>query len=354
MLTNIITTLKETVPWLLELIGSGVIFIIFLGISIFMRKKGFPTILKHLKKKNIEPAITIIEGFSVPVVFFLAFAGFCCALMNIEQAYWPSFLVWFHGYLPKLLKIFAIYCIAWGLFSSSDAISYLLRNIKNEDINIRKLVTHFFAGIFKAIVVALAITMILKELNVDISGVITGLGLGGLTVALAAKDSAANFFAGLVLVLEHPFEIGDWISCGTVSGTIVDISIRSTLVRTDTGSLMTVPNSVLSNAPINNFGNKARSTQNTVRVILASQTSENDLEQYVLNIKAVLNKNDKIVSSTMLVYLSDVVPNGYVITVTYDNFLKEIPDSMQLKEDVNLVLLSTAQKMNINLFTNKG
>ncbi|WP_187959447.1 mechanosensitive ion channel domain-containing protein, partial [Bacillus mojavensis] len=77
--------------------------------------------------------------------------------------------------------------------------------------------------------------------------------LGGLAFALAAKDTISNFFGGIIIITEKPFTIGDWVETSTVTGSVEDITFRSTRFRTAQGALVTVPNSTLSMEAITNW-----------------------------------------------------------------------------------------------------
>lgn len=76
---------------------------------------------------------------------------------------------------------------------------------------------------------------VLKQLGFDISTIVASLGIGGLAVALAVKDVLANFFASVILLLDNSFSQGDWIVCGEVEGTVVEMGLR----RTGLGDLIT-------------------------------------------------------------------------------------------------------------------
>lgn len=102
----------------------------------------------------------------------------------------------------------------------------------------------------KTFVAVLAFVSIVQNLGYSISGLLAGLGIGGLAVALAAKDTLSNFFGSLVILIDRPFAVGDWIEFDGTHGTVEEIGFRSTRVRTFAKTEVTVPNSVLANAVI--------------------------------------------------------------------------------------------------------
>jgi len=99
--------------------------------------------------------------------------------------------------------------------------------------------------------------------TIDITGVIAGLGIGGLAFAFAAKDTLANFFGSIMLILDRPFDIGDSILTGDIEGTVVEVGFRSTKVRTFYDSIISVPNGNLANVAIDNKGRRRYRRLNT-------------------------------------------------------------------------------------------
>ena len=105
----------------------------------------------------------------------------------------------------------------------------------------------FSFKIIRGVIYVVAIFIIIANLGIDISGLIAGLGLGGVIITLAAQDTAKNLIGGVVIFLDKPFVVGDWIQMDTFEGTVEDITFRSTRVRTFENSVVNIPNSVIAN-----------------------------------------------------------------------------------------------------------
>lgn len=129
---------------------------------------------------------------------------------------------------------------------------FLGKFIKNrEDIYplLRKFMTFFF--------MVLGIVMAANNLGYSISGLLTTFGIGGAAIAFAAQNTLANLWATLSILLDHPFKEGDWIVVGTrASGRVKSIGLRSTVLTTEHGSEITIPNSIIVNECIENRGTK--------------------------------------------------------------------------------------------------
>src|SRR5438552_8586590 len=113
----------------------------------------------------------------------------------------------------------------------------------------------FFPLIQKAIrifVVIVALLITLQSLHIEVTGLITSLGVGGLAFALAAQDTLANVFGAVTVFVDKPFQVGDFIKLDNVEGNVENIGLRSTRVRHPDGHLITVPNKTMGNATITN------------------------------------------------------------------------------------------------------
>ena len=108
----------------------------------------------------------------------------------------------------------------------------------------------------KIFIVAVTIVYVAQNLNINIVPLLTGLGIGGLAFAFAAKDTIENLFGSVAVVLDRPFEVGDWIVIGDVEGTIEELGFRSTRIRTFYNSVVTVPNAALVRATVDNYGRR--------------------------------------------------------------------------------------------------
>lgn len=106
----------------------------------------------------------------------------------------------------------------------------------------------------KVFVVAVGAVMVAQNLGTDVTSLVAGLGLGGLAFALAAKDTVGNLFGSVTVLVDRPFQVGDWVKIGDVEGTVEELGFRSTRIRTFYNSLITLPNSNLITAAVDNLG----------------------------------------------------------------------------------------------------
>jgi MscS family membrane protein len=107
----------------------------------------------------------------------------------------------------------------------------------------------------KVVVISFGALFVAHSLTFDIGSILAGLGIGGVAVALAAKDTISNLFGSVTVILDRPFNIGDYIVLEkNLEGTVEQVGFRSTRIRTPINSLVSMPNSVLANMAIDNYG----------------------------------------------------------------------------------------------------
>lgn len=100
----------------------------------------------------------------------------------------------------------------------------------------------------------MAVLLVLQNAGYNVAGLLAGLGIGGLAVALAAKETLANLFGSVAVLMDRTFQVGDNIKQGDVTGVVERIGLRSTRVRTTEGYIVSIPNQLITNAPVTNMG----------------------------------------------------------------------------------------------------
>ncbi|NLC10729.1 MAG: mechanosensitive ion channel, partial [Firmicutes bacterium] len=232
----------------LEATVAIIIFLAFLLIRSIFTRYIFKLLLKLSKKTAVVLDDNILLSFERPLKAFFIFLGLYLALTVLPLT--PAQ----DAFIARIFRSSLIILITWGLYNLTGVYSSLFVKIgKRMNLEIDSVLLPFLSTLTHFIIIALALSVLVGEWGYDISGIIAGLGLGGLAVALAAQDALSNIFGGMVILLDKPFSIGDWIYTPSVEGTVEDISFRSTRIRTFAQSLVTVPNSKLANEAITNW-----------------------------------------------------------------------------------------------------
>jgi len=119
-----------------------------------------------------------------------------------------------------------------------------------------EIVVSLVMGACKLVLLAGGLLFIAQALSLPYESVVAGLGIGGLAVAFASRETLSNVFGAGILVADRPFRRGDWIEAGDARGTVEHVGIRSTRIRTGDDSLLIVPNGKLADAAVNNLGTR--------------------------------------------------------------------------------------------------
>ncbi len=318
-----------------------------------------PALRRRAEAKGKHPAARLLlGGFARPVPAFLRVAGVCCALLvlgrQLDADWLPRSLAWLPAALPpfanKALRVAAIIAVAWGLVASSDVSGLLLRNARHKlDIPLGKSVSRFLQALFNVAVIGITVVILLREFGLDVNGLIAGLGLGGLTVALAAKDSFSNFFGGLVLVTEKPFEIGDWVICAdTVEGAVEDINLRSTKIRTADGSLTIVPNSTLSGAPITNWGGGMEKRRADFILRFDYSSTRAQMREFTDAARTMLETDPEILSDSIIVRFTTLGESSLEVRIIFYTSNPGFAEHLQVRERVNYALMDIAKRSGLH------
>lgn len=238
--------LLENWQWLgilLVLIAAYLIEKIFNLLSSFFLNNAFKIIKDHPIRRlehAIKPAGKIVFlGILLLSVPYLDFsAGMIAFTKRALYILMAICTVWLAHRIIELMSFYAK-----GRASRTES--------KFDDILIPLLTKTAFVVVY-----ILGIILIASSLTIDVTGIVAGLGIGGLAFAFAAKDTLANFFGSIMLVLDRPFDIGDIITAGDVTGEVTEVGFRSTRIRTFDDSIITISNGELMTRPIDNMGKR--------------------------------------------------------------------------------------------------
>ena len=181
--------------------------------------------------------------------------------------------------------------------------------------------------LLKFIIAFILIVALLQNHGYSISSLIAGFGITGLAVGFAANATIANIFGSIAIFSDKAYEVGDYIKIGTMEGTVEDINLRSTKIRTLDNALTIIPNSNIANGDIVNV-TRAHKRRIFETVGVTYDTSDEKLHRAIEVIEDVLNRNSEIYSD-FVVYLDTLADssinikiNAYVKTNNYVKYLK--------------------------------
>lgn len=200
--------------------------------------------------------------------------------------------------------------------------------------------------LLKVIVVIIAFSFILRAFEVDLVAIFAGLSVGALALALAAQDTVKNFIGSITIFLDHPFEIGDFISVQGVTGTVEEVGIRATRIRTLDQSLAYVPNGEIVNSNIDNFGLR-KFRRWTMSIGLLYSTDPALLKNFARNVKNILDDYPYAATENNIVRLNELAASS--INIYIDVFLdvKTWGEELRCKEEVLYQIINTAKEVGV-------
>jgi MscS family membrane protein len=153
------------------------------------------------------------------------------------------------------VKFVAIAAVVWSAYRAVDVGAAVLESYAAQtSTKYDDLLIPLLRSSAKIFIAAFGVVFLADNLDINITGLLAGLGIGGIAFALAAQDTVKNFFGSVTVLVDRPFQVGDWIVVGGIEGTVETVGFRSTRIRTFYNSLVTLPNSNLISADVDNYG----------------------------------------------------------------------------------------------------
>lgn len=238
----------------------------------------------------------------------------------------------------RFFKILIILIICWCL------VGYLSNNIFirlhfGDDVSksMNTTAVKFLSNIMKIVIIVFAVVMVISELGYNINGLLTGLGVGGLAISLAAQDAVGNLISGFIIIFDKPFKVGDLIETPTVKGFVEEVTMRSTKIRNLDDSVITVPNSTLTKEAITNISmmDKRRIKLNFG---LIYSTPNDVLEKVRKEIKDYINENKDILPEPCRIHFREFAESSLNFEVICYTQTSDMDEYLNISNDLNLAI----------------
>lgn len=297
-------------------------------------------IVNHFTKKKEKPEDS--EMYE-PIKLMYVFMGLYLAVKLLPVSSKLSIIM--TALLKSAVVIFVTNIVNSTFFSKDSKL------FKKKGKGRSETVTNFFYKIARIIAWIVAIYIILVGILgfTQINGLVTGLGIGTIIISLAAQDTVKSLFSGFTILSEKPFVIGDWIEVGKYAGTVIDISFRSTRIRASNNSIITIPNSVITEEYVINW-NKLKSRR--IDCILGLEMNDltpDKIKDIIKELKVVICSKDYVQRDTVYVGFNGISDSSYDIKIflyvtetNYNRYLK-------VEEDLYCEFLNVLEKENVGL-----
>lgn len=249
----------------------------------------------------------------------------------------------------RVFRIMTILVVGWTAFKMLDALIILLKEFSAKtESKLDDQIVPLLSKALKTFLGILIFILIAQNLGYSVSGLLAGLGIGGLALAMASKDTLANLFGSLMILIDRPFHSGDWITFNGGDGVVEEIGLRSTRVRTFAKTIISIPNQALANATVENHSvMPKRRIKFTLGVTYESSTEQ--MATLVANIEGYLKSNTDIDQEFMLVKFTKFNDSSldvfiYCFTVTTD-WTKHL----SVRQDVNLKIMALVDELGMGI-----
>ena len=321
-------------------IGIIVLFRILSGTFSYMIIRIFK--IKSKTSREIKES-----AFFKPLKLFFIILGIYLAIVFLKTPLQINEQIM--DIVTKAFKIISVIEIAVGLANSFTSKTILGKKLKKSlSKKMDDTVFEFVLKIARVFIYIIAIFLVLAILEINLTGLIAGLGLGGVIVTLAAQDTAKNLFGGVVIFIDKPFVVGDWIEMDNYEGTIEDITFRTTRIRTFENALVNIPNAIIADASVTNWSKMEKRRYKT-NLCVELDTSLEKLELLKTRIEKMLQERESVYDDSIIVRFDQITDNGiniliytYTNSVDYASYLKEV-------EDINIKIMKILNEEHIEL-----
>lgn len=248
-----------------------------------------------------------------------------------------------------ILKVLVTFDIGWTLFNLVNLLDIFLSGwVSKTESTLDDHLLPFIRKSLRAFIIFLAVIMTIQNLGYSISGLLASLGIGGLAVALAAKDTLSNIFGSFMIILDRPFHLGDWVKAGDMEGVVEEVGFRSTKIRTFAKTLITVPNNIIANLAVDNFSRMPK-RRIKLNVGVTYETRPAQMRQAVSQIREMLKNHPAIEQDFFLVNFTDYGPSSLDIMVYCFTTTTVWGEYLDAREDICLKIMDILEVLGLEI-----
>jgi len=295
------------------------------------------------KKKGEVPLTLLLKALANPVYVAIFAAGVFCAKVPLFFDDETGIRTAIGDGWTKLARVILAIAAAYGLYRLVDVLEYYLNRLVGKTET--KLDDMLVPIVRKALRITIAIIAVLliseNILGANVKSLLLSAGVGGIAVALAAKDTIANFFGSITIFTDRPFQMGELVRIDEYLGPVEEVGFRSTRIRTLQGHIVTIPNSVITNSCVENIGRRPfiRRTSNITITYDSGQTKAGKAVEIIKEVLANAPQLNTDPERPPRVYFSDF--NDWSLNI-YMSYWVKPPDYWlyhQVNEQVNLEIM---------------
>jgi len=256
-----------------------------------------------------------------------------------------------HTPLLFLVTVGLYMAIGWFLFGVLDRmINFAARKAAAISDKGQRLVAPVAAKLGRALIAIGVLIAMFSAFGVNVTALVAGLGIGGLVLALAAKDSVENLFGSFTILMEMPFGIGDWVKIGDVEGVVEEINLRSTRIRTFSDSIIVLPNKNLITAAMENMGARRR-RQFKTDLLVDPHSTATQVRDLCRRIEEELKENPGIDNDSAYCNLHNFGENSFRVLLSCYITAPDYGEELRVRQDVLTKIIEISDEMGVGVAT---
>jgi len=342
----------EQFLWFFSVLLAGIAFRTF--IAYLFSRFLFEVLKKHSKEIGSQKLVELLKNpFGFFVIVSTLYFAFSFLSFPVEWKIGPAHHFGIRMFLQRIFQIFLIISFTWIVLRIIDFIGLILQQKALGTANrMDDQIVPFVKEGLKISITIISLFFILGAVfKLNITSLIAGLGIGGLAIALAAKESLENLLGSFTIFFDKPFVIGDFVEVDGVKGHVEKIGFRSTRIRTVEKSFLTVPNKKMVDSVLDNITLK---TMQRIRMIfsISSVTPPQKIENLLSKISKFLEDQIEISKDYTVKFFEINNNGGFEILVVYFVNTPAYDISLDIKQIVNFKVLEILKEEEIGLMVN--
>ncbi|HEB72555.1 MAG TPA: mechanosensitive ion channel family protein [Nitrospirae bacterium] len=307
---------------------------------------------RYAEKSKTEWDNSVIQAIRPPLEVLILAYGIWLAVKILPQ---PTEPVDIKHFVNVIGEVLILLLGAWLLLRLVDVADKIIKQKAADpkhwlDISIAPLIT----ASLRILVVITSLIVIAQNLGYSVSGLVASLGLGGAAIALASKDTLSNLFGSMMIMVDKPFKVGDWIKGADFEGVVEEIGFRSTRIRTFGKTVENIPNNMIANVKVENMDRRKDKGYNVRRIKMTVGVSysatADQMEKAVESLREIL-KTDPGVDQRMttLVYFTDFGASSLDIFLYFFSNSAVWAEYLEVRQRVNLKIMKKLEVMGLSI-----
>ncbi len=320
--------------------------LIILGICVIVYQ-----VLTHIASNLLERVLLrlklnkthglIIKPLSKPFSLFvvISLAILMLPILQFTAKFQAAFLL-----ILRLLQPFFLLVLIYRLV---DIIcDYFAKVARTTESTLDDQLVPLLRRFLKVVVVIIGMLLVLQNLDYDITTLLAGISIGGLAFALAAQDTIKNLFGSLMIFVDRPFQIGDWVTGSGFDGTVEEVGFRSTRIRTFHNSVTSIPNGKIADMTVDNMGLRSYRRYKTM-IQVTYDTPASAVELFVEGLREIVRQHPETRKDYFHVYFNSYGAHSLDILFYIFFSVPEWGDELRARHEVNLEIMKLAEHLGV-------